>query len=55
MDLGALDLGRHAGFIVGAYGFTALVIGGLILNAVRDQRAQRRALAAMGDDRERGT
>ena len=54
MDLGSLDLGAHAGFIAGAYAFTALTIGGLILNAIRDHRAQRRALAALGDDRGRG-
>ena len=54
MELGSLGLGAHAGFIVGAYAFTALAVGGLILNAVRDQRAQRRALAALGDDRGRG-
>lgn len=53
MAIGFLDLGSHGGFIVGAYAFTALVIGGLILNAVRDHRMQRRALAALGDDRGR--
>lgn len=46
MDLTA-QLGPHAGFILGAYGFTALVIAGLILNAWRDRRAQNRALAAL--------
>ncbi|WP_375410823.1 heme exporter protein CcmD [uncultured Methylobacterium sp.] len=45
-----MDLGSHGGFIVGAYAFTALVVGGLILHALRDARAQRRALAAMQDD-----
>jgi heme exporter protein D len=45
-----MDLGPHGGFILGAYGFTALVVGGLILHALRDARAQRRALAAMQDD-----
>lgn len=40
-----LDLGPHAGFIVGAYAFTALVVGGLIAAALLDQRAQKRALA----------
>ena len=40
-------LGPHAGFILGAYGFTALVIAGLIANALRDNRAQKRALAAL--------
>ncbi len=41
-----LDLGPHTGFIVGAYAFTALVIGGLVVAAMLDQRAQKRALAA---------
>lgn len=45
-----MDLGPHGGFILGAYAFTALVVGGLILHALRDARAQRRALAAMQDD-----
>lgn len=46
-----LGLGPHAGYILGAYGFTALVIGGLILNAVRDRLAQRRALRDLRDER----
>jgi len=45
-----MDLGTHAGFIVGAYGFTALVVAGLILAAWRDNRAQRRALAELQGD-----
>ncbi|MCJ2080495.1 heme exporter protein CcmD [Methylobacterium sp. J-090] len=49
MPLGPLDLGPHAGFILGAYAFTALVIAGLIGHAVRDRRAQTRALAALQD------
>ncbi|NEU11197.1 heme exporter protein CcmD [Methylobacterium sp. BTF04] len=48
MSLG-FDLSPHAGFIVGSYAFTALVIGGLIVRALRDNRAQKRALAAFGD------
>ena len=47
-----MDLGSHAGFILGAYGFTAFVIAALILNAVRDDREQKRALAALLDGRE---
>ncbi|WP_336490761.1 heme exporter protein CcmD [Methylobacterium nigriterrae] len=43
----APHLGPHGGFILGAYAFAALVMAALILNAVRDQRAQRRALAAL--------
>ncbi|MBY0260032.1 heme exporter protein CcmD [Methylobacterium sp.] len=42
-------LGPHAGFILGAYAFTALVVGWLILHALRDHRAQARALAALQD------
>ena len=38
-------MGPHAAFIVAAYGVTALVLGGLILRAVLDHRAQTRALA----------
>ncbi|TXM75582.1 heme exporter protein CcmD [Methylobacterium sp. WL69] len=49
MTLGPLDLGPHAGFILGAYAFTALVIAGLIGHAMRDRRAQTRALAALQD------
>lgn len=39
-----MDLGTHAGFILASYAFTALVMGALVLNAVRDRRAQTRAL-----------
>lgn len=46
----AMDLGPHGGFILAAYAFTALVVGGLILHALRDAMVQRRALAAMQDD-----
>lgn len=44
-----VDLGPHAGFILGAYGFTGLVILALILRAWGDHRAQKRALAAFGE------
>lgn len=44
-----MNLGTHAGYIVGAYAFTALVIGGLIAQALRDHRAQKRALANLQD------
>jgi heme exporter protein D len=40
-----MEIAPHTGFILGSYAFTALVLGGLILNAIRDQRAQKRALA----------
>ncbi|GJD59306.1 heme exporter protein CcmD [Methylobacterium dankookense] len=46
-----MDLGPHAGFIWAAYAFTGLVMAALVLNAVRDRHAQRRALRALGDDR----
>ena len=42
-----MDLGPHAFFIVAAYAATAVIIAGLILRAVLDQRAQRRALAEL--------
>jgi heme exporter protein D len=37
----------HAGFILAAYAVTALVVGGLVLRAVLDYRAQTRALAEL--------
>jgi heme exporter protein D len=37
----------HAGFILAAYAVTALVVGGLILRALLDHRAQTRALAEL--------
>ena len=40
-------MGPHAAFIVAAYAVTALVIGGLIVRAVLDHRAQTRALAEL--------
>lgn len=46
-----MDLGPHAAYILAAYAFAALVIAGLILAAWRDNRAQRRALAALRDER----
>ena len=41
------DLGSHGGFILASYAFTALVMAGLVLNAVRDRRAQLRALSRL--------
>ena len=41
------SLGPHAGFILGAYAFTALVIGALIWRSLSDHRAQKQALAAL--------
>ena len=40
-------MGPHAVFILASYGFAALVVGGLVLRAVLDHRAQRRALDAL--------
>lgn len=40
-------MGTHAFFIAFSYILTALVIGGLILRAVIDHRAQTRALAEL--------
>ena len=40
-------MGPHAAFIVAAYAVTALVIGGLIVRAVLDHRAQTRALGEL--------
>ncbi len=45
-----MDLGPHAAFILGAYGFTALVILGLVAYAVLDRRAQERALARLAQE-----
>ena len=46
-----MDLGSHGGFIVAAYAFTALVMAGLIGNALRDRRAHLRALKGFGEER----
>ncbi|MDP4023927.1 heme exporter protein CcmD [Methylobacterium sp. NEAU 140] len=46
-----MDLGPHGGFILAAYAFTILAMGGLVGNALRDRRAQRRALRRFGEDR----
>lgn len=46
-----LDLGPHGGFIAAAYAFTALIMVGLVANAIRDRAAQRRALRRFGEDR----
>lgn len=35
----------HTMFIAGAYGVTALIVAGLVLRAVVDHRAQKRALS----------
>lgn len=37
----------HAGYILAAYGFTALVIGALILWSILQYRAEARALEAL--------
>lgn len=48
-----MDLGPHGGFILASYAFTVVVMAGLVLDALRDRRAQKRALAALqsGDGR----
>jgi heme exporter protein D len=38
---------QHGGYILASYAVTALVVAGLILRAVLDQRAQRRALSEL--------
>ncbi len=43
-----MNLGPHAFFIIAAYAVTAVIVGGLILRAVLDHRAQLRALAELG-------
>ncbi|WP_026597047.1 heme exporter protein CcmD [Methylobacterium sp. 77] len=45
-----MALGPHGGFILGAYAFTALVIGALIWRSLIDHRAQKRALASLQGD-----
>lgn len=47
IDLEIVDLGPHAVFIIGAYAFALLVIGGLILNIILDTKQQRRKLATL--------
>ncbi len=39
-----MDLGQHAAFIWAAYGATALVIAGLVVRAVFEERHQKKAL-----------
>ncbi|QGY02689.1 heme exporter protein CcmD [Methylobacterium mesophilicum SR1.6/6] len=46
-----MDLGSHGSFILAAYAFTALVMLGLVGNAIRDRRAQVRALKGFGEER----
>lgn len=41
------EAGRHAVFVWSAYGVTALVVAALIVRAVLDGVAQRRALARL--------
>ena len=42
-----MDLGPHAGFIVGAYIVTAAVVAALIIWVIVDHAAQKRALAEL--------
>ena len=46
-----MDLGPHGGFILAAYAFTALVMGTLVGNALRDRRAQTRVLRRFREER----
>ncbi|GJE11774.1 MULTISPECIES: heme exporter protein CcmD [Methylobacterium] len=46
-----MDLGSHGGFILAAYAFSALVMIALVGNALRDRRAQLRALRGFGEER----
>ena len=46
-----MDLGSHGDFILAAYAFTAVVMIALLGNAVRDRRAQLRALKGFGEER----
>ncbi len=39
--------GPHGAFIIASYAATVLIVGGLIAAAILDQRAQKRALAAL--------
>ena len=39
-----MDLGPHATFIVGAYAVAALIVAGLVIWVLVDQRRQRRIL-----------
>lgn len=41
------EAGRHAVFVWSAYGVTALVVAALIVRAMLDGAAQRRALARL--------
>lgn len=40
-----MDLGPHAGFIIGAYLVAAVVVAALVVWVIADHAAQRRALA----------
>jgi heme exporter protein D len=42
-----MTMGSHWEFIAASYAFSALIIGALIVRAIWDGRAQRRALATL--------
>jgi heme exporter protein D len=42
-----MDLGPHAAFIVIAYGFATLIVGGMIAWIIVDHRRQLRSLAEL--------
>ena len=43
----------HAGFILTAFGVTAVIVGGMIVAIMRDHRALKRALARIAPDQSR--
>jgi heme exporter protein D len=47
MELGAMGLGPHAAFIVGAYATAALIVAIMIAWVALDHRRQARALAEL--------
>lgn len=50
VEVPIMNLGQHAGYILGAYAFTVLVIGGLIVHGLRDHRSQKRSLERLQGD-----
>ncbi len=45
---------QHAGFILGAFGLTFLVVAGLVVSIVLDHRALKRELTRLDPDHLRG-
>ncbi len=42
-----MDLGPHAAFIWASYAVTAVVVAGLVIRAILEERGQRQALARL--------